>query len=66
MRFLAYAMRYATSQDMALILSHAGENGLIEALDAAPPGIIDERSWAYWNAKVGRYPPPPLPKRYLE
>jgi len=64
-RFLAYAMRYATSEDMALILKHAGAEGLEEALDAAPPGIIDERSWAYWNAKVGRYPAPPLPKRRL-
>jgi hypothetical protein len=33
------------------------------ALDRAPPGIIDPRSWAYWNSKMGRYPAPPLPKR---
>lgn len=62
-RFLAYAMRYATAEDMALILSHTGPEGLVQALDAAPPGIIDERSWAYWNAKVGRYPAPAPPKR---
>jgi len=24
---------------------------------------IDPRSWAYWNSKMGRYPPPPLPSR---
>jgi hypothetical protein len=34
-----------------------------EVLDGAPPGIIDPRSWAYWNSKMGRYPPPPLPVR---
>jgi hypothetical protein len=34
-----------------------------EALDKAPPGIIDPRSWAYWNSKMGRYPAPPLPVR---
>src|SRR3982074_555836 len=28
-----------------------------------PPGIIDPRSWDYWNSKMGRYPPPPLPVR---
>jgi hypothetical protein len=36
-----------------------------EALDKAPPGIIDPRSWAYWNARMGRYPAPPLPMRQL-
>jgi hypothetical protein len=34
-----------------------------EALDHAPPGIIDPRSWAYWNSKMGRYPPPAAPVR---
>ncbi len=63
LRFTAYAMRYATPHDMDLILSHIGEAGLLEALDNAPPGIIDARSWAYWNAKVGRYPAPPMPSR---
>jgi hypothetical protein len=34
-----------------------------EALDRAPAGIIDPRSWAYWNSKFDRYPAPPLPTR---
>jgi hypothetical protein len=45
--------RYVTDQDFR------------EALDHAPPGIIDARSWAYWHSKLGRFPPPPLPKRQL-
>jgi hypothetical protein len=37
-----------------------------EALDKAPPGIIDPRSWAYWNLTIaGRYPPPPMPRRVI-
>jgi hypothetical protein len=37
-----------------------------EALDKAPPGIIDPRSWAYWNLVIaGRYPPPPMPVRVI-
>ena len=36
-----------------------------EALENAPPGIMDARSWAYWNSKMGCYPAPPLPKRML-
>lgn len=62
-RFVAYAMRYATPEDMALIIGHVGETGLREALDNAPPGVVDARSWAYWNARVGRVPTPPLPIR---
>jgi hypothetical protein len=62
---LAYAMRHATAEDMALLLDHIGKDGLREAIDNAPPGIIDPRSWAYWNAKVGRFPAPPLPQRQL-
>ena len=36
-----------------------------EALDHAPPGINDPRSWAYWNSRLGRYPTPPAPARRL-
>jgi hypothetical protein len=50
---------------MALLLDQVGESGLREALDAAPPGIIDARSWSYWNAKIGRFPAPPAPRRNL-
>lgn len=62
---LAYAMRYATEEDMALLLAHVGWDGLTEAIDNAPPGIIDARSWAYWNAMIGRYPTPPMPVRRI-
>ena len=60
---LAYAIKHSTDEDMALLLDHVGLDGIKEALDSAPPGIIDARSWAYWNAKVGRYPAPPMPAR---
>jgi hypothetical protein len=62
---LAYAMKHATDEDMALLLEHAGEDGLREAIENAPAGIIDARSWSYWNAKIGRYPAPPAPQRDL-
>lgn len=59
-------MKHSTDQDMALLLNHVGLDGVREALDNAPPGIIDARSWAYWNAKVGRYPAPPMPQRTFD
>jgi hypothetical protein len=60
---MAYAMKRATDLDMAL--DHVGEGGLREAIDKAPPGLIDDRSWSYWNVKIGRFPAPPLPRRQL-
>jgi len=64
-RFMAYAMRYATHEDMQVIRRHISDEDFLDALDKAPPGIIDGRSWAYWNSKMGRYPAPPLPTRRL-
>jgi hypothetical protein len=64
-RFMAYAMAYATHEDMRAIRRYVSDADFLEALDKAPPGIIDPRSWAYWNAKAGRYPPPPLPARVI-
>ena len=62
-RFMAYAMTYACHEDMQLIRRYVTDDDMREALDRAPPGIIDPRSWAYWNSKMGRYPAPPLPVR---
>ena len=64
-RFLAYAMARATHEDMKMLRRYVSDEGLREALDRAPPGIIDPRSWAYWNNLMGRYPPPPMPRRRL-
>jgi hypothetical protein len=64
-RFMAYVMANATPEDLAIIGSHLSDDDYREALDNAPPGIIGPRSWAYWNAKFGRYPAPPMPQRKL-
>ena len=62
-RFLTYAMTYGTHEDMKVVRQHVSDEELREVLDQAPPGIFDARSWAYWNAILGRYPTPPLPRR---
>ena len=62
-RFMAYAMTYACREDMRVIRQYVSDDDFREALDGAPPGIIDPRSWAYWNLRMGRFPPPPMPKR---
>jgi hypothetical protein len=62
-RFLAYVMTYGTPEDVSAVRRYVGQEGFTEALDKAPPGILDERSWAYWNAMAGRYPAPSMPQR---
>ncbi len=62
-RFMAYAMTYALHEDMRVIRQYVSDDEIRQALDCAPPGIIDPRSWSYWNLRTGRFPPPPMPKR---
>jgi hypothetical protein len=55
-------MARATHDDMKVIRSYVDDADFLEALDKAPPGIIDP---AYWNSLMGRYPTPPPPVRQL-
>jgi hypothetical protein len=64
-RFLAYLMIYGTLEDIAVVRRYLGLDDFREALERAPPGIIDERSWAYWKVMTGRYPVPPMPRRVI-
>ena len=62
-RFVAYAMAYATFEDMQAIREHLNNDDLRQVLADAPSGIIDPRSWAYWHAVLGQYPAPQMPTR---
>jgi len=64
-RFIAYAMTYATYEDMKAIREHFSDDDLRKALRDAPPGIIDPRSWSYWHLKLAQYPAPEMPTRNL-
>ena len=63
--FLAYLMTYGTAEEIAVVRRYLTLSDFREALDHAPAGIMDERSWAYWNVMTGRYPVPPMPRRQL-
>ena len=63
-RFMAYAMKGATREDMKALRRYISDGDFREALDKAPPGTIDPRSWAYWNSVMGRYPAPPMPTHF--
>jgi hypothetical protein len=65
MRFLTYAMTYASDQDIEIIRKHFSDADFKAALDDPAPGIFDQSSWAKWNERYGRTPVPPFPKRRL-
>ena len=65
-RFAAYVLTYGSMEDVAALREQMSLDDIAKALDNAPPGIFDARSWAYWNLMVGRAEPPPMPVRRLE
>jgi hypothetical protein len=65
-RFVAYVLTYGTYEDVESLRRYISDQDLEDAIDHAPPGIFDPRSWAYWNLKLGRYPAPPLPTRKFD
>ena len=63
--FVAHVLTFGTFEDVTVLRQHLSTSDLKDAIDHAPPGIFDSRSWNYWNLMIGRYPAPPLPKRKL-
>lgn len=64
-RFLAYAFAHARDQDMRVLRALLGDVELRFALQNAPPGIIDAKSWAYWHLMLDLGDAPALPTRLL-
>jgi hypothetical protein len=64
-RFLAHLMTYGTIEEIQVVERYLDLADFREALEQAPPGIMDERSWAYWNIMTGRDPVPPMPQRLI-
>ena len=61
--FLAHVMTHGTIEDLCALQGVVEQNDYCEALEQAPPGVFDPRSWAYWNLRCGITPTPPLPVR---
>jgi hypothetical protein len=59
-------MTYGSVRDLAALDGIIGKQEMREALEKAPPGIFDARSWAYWNLVCGRWPAPALPERRFD
>jgi hypothetical protein len=65
LNFVAHVLTYGTQEDVKTLRRYLDLDDIRDALDHAPAGVFDERSWSYWNAMVGRFPTPPLPKRVI-
>ena len=61
--FLAHLMTYGRPEDVEIITRYLNKEDFRKALELAPPGIMDVRSWTYWNLLLGRTPVPPMPTR---
>lgn len=61
--FIAHVLTFGTHEDVKVLRRHMTDDELRAALDDAPPGIFDPRSWAYWNLMLGRDNAPPMPER---
>jgi len=64
-RFLCYLMQYGDMEDVLRARKYFSDNDFKTALQNAYPGIMDGRSWAYWNLIYFDNPRSPMPKRNL-
>ncbi len=63
--FLCHVMTYGSLEDVLTAEKYFTPAQFREALENAPPGVFDPRSWAYWNLVCGRDPAPPMPQRKI-
>ena len=50
---LRQILRIGTAEDYVAACSYWGESALRRALESAPAGSLDERSWVFWHRHYG-------------
>ena len=63
--FLAHLMTFGMPNDILTMRRFLTVDDYRHALEHAPPGVFDPRSWAYWNLMTGRDPETPMPVRQV-
>jgi hypothetical protein len=63
-RFLAQVMTYGDLDDVCATLETLGKSAFVQVLDNPPPGVFDQKSWAFWHVYYDRSVPP-MPIRKL-
>ena len=64
-RLLCQLMQLGTWDDVRWARRRFGDEAFKSALRAAPPGVLDRKSWLYWHRFYGIVPVPPRPERPL-
>jgi hypothetical protein len=62
---LCQLMQLGTAEDVRRARDLLGDDVFRAALRAAPPGILDAKSWNFWHRVLLGQPPPPQPSRPL-
>ena len=62
--FLCQVMTLGTDEDVRVVRRLLGDEAMIDALEHAPPGVMDPKSWNFGHLSFGRVVPP-LPVRPL-
>ena len=57
--FLCQLMNLGTAEDVRTVRRAVGDRAFVDALEHAPPGLLDAKSWNYWHLFFGLEPPPP-------
>ena len=55
--FLCQLMTLGAVEDVRTVRRLLGDAAFLDALDHAPPGMMDPKSWNYWHLFFGREPP---------
>ncbi|OGR90332.1 MAG: hypothetical protein A2992_00245 [Elusimicrobia bacterium RIFCSPLOWO2_01_FULL_59_12] len=61
--FLAHVMVYGRMEDVIATKRYFDEAAFRLAIQHAPAGLFDPRSWGYWRVVLGLDPTTPLPSR---
>lgn len=59
---LRQILKIGTAEDYVASCAHWDEDAFKRALESAPAGSLDERSWVFWHRHYG-LPERPFPKR---
>jgi len=59
-RLLAHIMNLATWEDQQWLENHVPRPHLLTALESAPAGVFNRRSWNYWHVRL-QVPAKPFP-----
>jgi hypothetical protein len=62
--FLCQLMTLGTAEDVRAVRRALGDAAFVDALEHAPAGVMDAKSWNYWRLVFG-CPPAPMPARPL-